>query len=241
MSRQYVQIHETAYPNKSLDAALSASASQQLLIQSVAAVNGTGASADIGIFASVNDSQFKVIAKAASDTDVTATIQAGSAITILPTTNDYGFIVQASRRFNCIAFNVSQAETGSPTYTYAYWDGSTWQSFTPLSSTVYTGTNDAIVFAAPLDWAVGSDSLVGDDGMYSIRVVGTAAPATAVQIDAIRIGSTLSYREGIGQYGALNMSMDNEPLLLQGGEVVFPYFSTADAGNRLEIAYKVSP
>lgn len=204
MSRQYVQIHETAYPNKSLDSGISASASQQLLINSVAAVNGTGGSLDIGIFASVNASQYKVLTRGASDIDVTATIQAGSAITILPTTNDYGFIVQASRRFNCIAFDVSQAATGSPTYAYSYWDGAAWQGFTPLQIPTLTGTGiDALVFSIPSDWAVGSDATVGDDGMYSILVTSNPAVATAVQIDRILVGSTLTYRAGIGQYGAL--------------------------------------
>lgn len=242
MVREHLRIYETAYPSLSHDEISIADPSVQLQIHSIASENGNASSIAMAVCHSVNDAQWKAWTVQAADAEVTSTIQADSEITMFPTTNNYGMIIQATKRFNMVTFNISQIETGSPVYSYQYYNGSAWATLPLLNSPAYTSTGAMVIlFAAPLDWAVGDSTNSTDDTMYSIRIRATTAPSQAVLVDEMNVAKTIAYRQTVGDNGVLNIDMATEPLVLQGSESIIPYFSTANAANRLEIAYKIKP
>lgn len=242
MGRENIRLYETAYPVLSLSDAISITASQQLQLHSVAMENGNAATIAMALLHSCNNYKWKVWTVTASDAEVTSDIQAGTTINMFPTTNDYGLIIQNDERFNMVAFNISQEQTGSPVYVYQYYNGSSWTTLPLLNSPVYTATGKMVIlFAAPLDWAVGDGSNSTDDTKYSIKITASTAPSQAVQVNELKVCKTIAYRQEVADNGVLILDMGNSPLLLQQGETVIPYFSTANAANRLEIAYKLNP
>jgi hypothetical protein len=122
----------------------------------------------------------------------TSAIQAGTATTIFTTTNNDGFLSYAIQPFNKLTFNVSQAETGAPVYTYEYWNGSAWTALSGVSAPnlTTTGSKD-LTWTIPSNWAVGDGTEVGGStSYYTIRVLATTAPATAVQINSLSVINT---------------------------------------------------
>lgn len=238
MNRDNISVLQTAYPNQSLTAALSAPANKQLLINSIAAVNGSAADMDIAIGHSINNSEWEVLVTDNSvETDVTTAIQAGTATSVIGTTNNDQFIVQAKEKFGFIAFDVSQAQAGSPVYTYTYYNGSSFVTLTLISSVSYAATGVQIaLFLPPVDWTADAD------GFYAIRVRATTAPSQAVQIDSMKVCRVLAYREEIQSKGQLQVLFElPKQLLLQAGEEIVPYFSFSNASNIIEASYQISP
>ena len=244
MNRQ-MQNFECGYPTIARDAALSSpSTNKQLYIQSASVYNSTGSSIDCGVGVRYQVASWKLYQLNAASTDLTSTIQAGSSSTILPTTNNYGFLVQCKDVFGLISLTISQAELGSPTYSYQYWNGSAWATLTLRNSFVYTSTGSiAIAFAPPVDWAKGCGSLVADfnslNAGYCIRVRGTTAPSTAVIVNAMAVSRLWAYRS-LATKGSLLVDLTASPALLEVGESVQPFFATAAANNSVEVSYQVS-
>ena len=85
MLREFLRIHETAYPYLSHGEIALTSSDKQLQIHSIAAENGNPSAIAMAVCHSVNDYQWKVWTVTASDTEVTSTIQADSAISMFPT------------------------------------------------------------------------------------------------------------------------------------------------------------
>lgn len=243
--RQYFSHIERAYTTVAKDAALSSpSSNKQLAIHSAAAYNATISAMDVGLGVRFDTTAWKLFTVQASNTDATSAIQAGTETTILPTTNNYGFIVQAKKPFGLLSLTISQAETGSPTYSYQYWNGSAWATLNLRNSPVYTSTGSiAIAFAPPLDWAEGNGSATADfsttQAGYCIRVRGTTAPATAVKITALNVSKFWAFRN-VSSKGYMRVSFDDKSDLLEIGESVQAYFGTADNSNTVEISYQVS-
>lgn len=129
---------------------------------------------------------------ATPNVDRTATIQAGTAVTIYTTTNNDGYLAYGVNPFNKITFTVSQAETGAPVYTYEYWNGSAWTAFTPTTLPDFTATGSTFVaFTAPSAWAAGDGTEVaGNTAYYAIRALATTAPGTAVQVTSMTVTNT---------------------------------------------------
>lgn len=244
MNKQ-IQFFECGYPTVAKDAALSSpSTNKQLVVHNASVYNSTSSSVDCGIGLRYQTASWKLYQLNASTTDLTSTIQAGTASTILPTTNNYGFLVQCKDIFGLISLTISQAETGSPTYSYQYWNGSTWATLTLRNSFVYTAAASiGIAFAPPVDWAKGCGSLVDDfsslNAGYCIRVRGTTAPSTAVQVTAMAVSKFWAYRSLVGK-GMLLMNFEDTPVVLEVGESVQPFFATAAANNTVEINYQVN-
>jgi hypothetical protein len=171
----------------------------------------------------------------------TATIQAGSTITAFPTTNNYGLLVQSRNPFSAIAFNISQAETGSPVYTYEYWNGSSWTALVLENTPIYTATGvQALVFQAPIDWVVGDSTEGGNADLYSVRMLATTAPSQAVQFNSLKVLKLLALSE-VADKGSLISDFSESPLLLQTGEAIIPFFSYTSTHNRIDLSYKVNP
>lgn len=238
-----LQTSTSAYPDQGHTISYTPSSSQQLEVHKISAYNASAAENGIGLFHSVATPHFKLWKLlAAGDAEFTSTIQAGTATAIFNTTNNDGCLFQAKEKFNMISFNVSQAQTGSPVYTYKYYNGSSYATLTLLNTPAYSATGiQVIVFNAPVDWAVGDGSEDGDSTLYSIQVISTTAPSQAVQINALKIGKMLEYNESVLPCGSLEVDFQTKPYLLQVGEAIIPFFSYSNASNRLEIAYKISP
>jgi len=240
--QQRLQVSTSAYSDQGLMQTLTVASNQQMEVYSALAYNALAGENSIGLyhsFASPNFKLWKLLA--AGDAEFTSTIQAGSTVSIFNTTNNDGCLFQAKDKFNMIAFNVSQAETGSPVYTYKYWNGSSFSTLTLLNTPSYSATGiQVIIFEAPSDWVVGDGSEDTDPLLYSIQIISTTAPSQAVQINSLKLGKVLGYSEAIESCGELEVEFDIEPLLLQVGEGIIPFFSYTDPSNRLEITYKVS-
>lgn len=241
MHRDNLRLVQIGYPNISHDAALTAPATQQLYVHSITAYNGNASANNLGLAHSFTASHWGLYSIGASTTSVTATIQAGSSTTLFGTTNNYGIIVQGKSPFGLVTASVSQASTGSPVYSYQYWDGSTWQTLTLLSTPSWASTGrKAIMFLPPVDWAVGSGG-AADDTLYSIRVRATTAPSQAVLGTAMKVCRVIVYRGAVATTKQLGVIFKTRPYLLEQGEAIIGFFSTADAGNSVEIAYQLSP
>lgn len=244
-NRQGIQLVETGYASIAKDAVLSSpSTNKQLVIHSASACNAYSASMDVGLGVRLASAAWKFWLVGASNTDSTSAIQAGTATSILPATNNYGFIVQAKDKFGLLSFTVSQAETGSPVYSYQYWNGSAWTTLTLRNSPVYTSTGSiGIAFAPPVDWTAGNGSATADFSSltagYCIRVRGTTAPGTAVQVTATAVSKFWAYRN-LSSKSALMIDFEELPPVLDIGESVQAFFATAYASNSVEIAYQVN-
>lgn len=241
MSKQRIQSLVSAYPDQGFTAFLTASASQQLEVHQINAFNATAAENAIGLFHSVSTAQIKVYTLRASDADATAALLAGTATSFFTTSNNQGMLFQSKDKFNMVGFNVSQAQTGSPVYTYEYYNGSGWVTLPLLNTPLYSATGiQVIAFNAPVDWVVGDSTEDGDSTLFSIRVLATTAPSQAVQINSIRFGKLLKYSDSVPASGNLEIDFDSQPFLLQGGESIIPFFSYSNASNTIGIDYKVS-
>lgn len=233
MNRQNLSTIRVEYPNQSFDAALSAPSNQQLLLSSVTAYNGLPAINDVGIATSVTSDQWFL--ESTTGADLTAEIQAGETVTIFPIATDEGYVVRGKSKFDLISFNVSTAETGSPAYTYEYWNGSTWNILPLLQPVSYASTGlVAVLFSAPLDWIADADSL------FTIKV--TATSVSVVQINSLKVCEVLVYRESVLPYGHVACLFENtRQLLLQQGESVIGFFALPSSLNTMEATYQINP
>lgn len=131
---------------------------------------------------------------ATPNVDKTAAIQAGTASTIITTTNNDGYLVYGVNPFNKVSLTISTAATGgSPVYTYEYWNGSAWTAFTPTTLPDYTAVGSTFfAFTAPSAWAAGDGTEVaGNTTYYAIRVLATTAPSsTGVNVTSVTVTNT---------------------------------------------------
>jgi hypothetical protein len=238
-----LQTSTSAYPDQGHTISYTPASNMQLEVYKASAYNASAAENGVGLFHSVSPPDFKLYKLlAAGDVDFSAEIKAGTAVSIFNTTNNDGCLFQSKEKFNMISFNISQAQTGSPVYTYKYYNGSTFATLALLNTPSYSATGiQVIVFNAPVDWAVGDGTEDGDSTLYSIQVISTTAPSQAVQINALKIGKMLAYNEAVLPGASLEVDFDEQPYLLQVSEAIIPFFSYSNASNRLEIAYKISP
>lgn len=243
-NQQFTRLSSLAYADQGYTIGFSAPTGNQFLIGSISVYNAVASENAIGLYHSITNSQFKMAQITAGvGADVTTTIQAGTVTTVFSTTNNDGSVFQSKNKFNMVGFNISQAQTGSPVYTYAYWNGSTWATLPLLNTPVYTATGiQLITFNAPIDWAVSSGVIAGtDSSMYAIRVLATTAPGTAVRINGLRIAKMIKYQDAVLPNSYMTVDFEEEPYLLQSGEAIIPSFSYTNGSNRLELAYKYNP
>jgi hypothetical protein len=182
-----------------------------------------------------------IVADTPDFTDQTSTIQDGSTVTLYTTTTNDGFLIQSPRRFNLIGFSVTQAESGSPVYTYQYYNGTAYATLTTIKvSASYTVADHVIAFAAPQDWAVGTTAAVGGStSLYSILMKASTAPGTAVQANAMWVSAFLNFTEGVADNGkVVCTAAAGENFTLQSTEGVVPFFGTANAANTVRVTYK---
>ncbi len=238
-NRQQLQIVSSGYGSNAYEGIVTVPTNQQLLVHSFSAANGSSSAKDLGLAIRLAPGHWSLWRLAATDVDETDNIQNGTDVNLFSTTNNDGFLVQSRFKFSLIMFNVSQAETGSPTYTYEYYNGSTWVTLTLRNTLTYTTTGKKVIaFNAPIDWEVGDGTEGGDNTLYSIRVLATTAPSQAVQADSMFIGKLIVFREDVPSKGQLQVVFEAKPLLLEQGETLVPYFETVAAGNVVEASYQ---
>lgn len=251
---QQLRVVTTGYGENFFSPAVSIASSLQLRLYKMIAHNRSGGAVDVGLVKKFKDANtaFKAYTITAASTpdaaEVTDALIAGTSTAIFTTTNNDGFLIQSQNKFNLIAFLVSQAESGSPVYTYQYFNGTAYSTLTTIAvPAAYSAGKKVVAFNAPLDWATGSSAAVGGEltGYYSILVRATTASGQSVLVantagSAISIGSFLDFREGVADNGSVEFSVDvSDPVFtFDAGENVAGYFGgTASASNSLMVQY----
>jgi len=210
MIRERLQISDTVkYPNQSFDAAVSAASAKQLEVSSAAAFNGSVAENNVGIAHSV------------TSTRISSSLSGDN------------YSIKSKDKFNMAAMSIGTADSSGATFTYKYWNGSTFATLTLLNTPVLTATGKkAILFDAPLDWALDADSY------WTIRIDATTTPNFV--FTSVLPCRVLAYREGVQPKATLEVNFE-DPVLLQSGEGIVGFFSFADSLNTLKASYKNSP
>lgn len=223
-------------------------ATKQINLYSAWAVNGSGLSIDVGICKKLGNDEWKaysiIAANTPDATDVTASIQAGTATNIFTTTINDGFMIGAKQKFGVIGLTVSQADSGSPVYAIRYYNGSAMATLTGYSIPAsYAAGTVLITFPAPIDWVPGSTAAVGgDSSLYMVEVVATTAGGQIVKATSAWICQFLAYTPGLADRGYIQFDTlsSDYPLVLSGNQQVLPYFGgTANAKNTFGALFSI--
>lgn len=130
---------------------------------------------------------------ATPNVDRTATIQAGSNVNIFTTTVNDGFIVYGVKQFDKLSITIVTPAVAGPTYTYEYWNGTTWAGLSTIVVPDFTAAAVTfLTFNIPSNWAVGDGTETGGNNLYyAVRVLATAAPpANAIVANALLVTNT---------------------------------------------------
>lgn len=222
---------------------------KQIAVYGARVINRAGSAIDVAIVKKLAQTQsafsFGQVTAALTPqyTDKTAAIQAGGTINIFDTTANDGMLIGAPAPFNVVSFVVSQAESGSPVYTYQYFNGSIYTALTTLiGPTAYTAGTIVVSFLAPIDWVPGTTAAIGGFATnYNIKIVATTAPGQAVQATSMYVGQFLKYQPALADKTSMewNAIDSSAPILLSASEEVAGYFATANSGNAMEVLYSV--
>lgn len=228
----------TAYPKQASLKSVLPRADGQLRLVSAKLINNSGSSSDLGIFRGLaNNVLFAAIA-AASYTDVTASINAGTSTTIIPAVNGDGFVVGSEETFGLVPIVVSQADGGGATYTYQYWNGVALATLSGISlpANYSTLAEAPIVFPQPIDWAPGitiAGVTVPDQTKYYIYVKATTAGAAALKVNYMKAAQMIDYQEGVATKGFFSWAITTLELSLRwnSSDWLQPYFGVAANTN----------
>lgn len=240
-NRYGIQIFQAGYPSIGQSSFTLVSSTNQINLHSISAFNSGGSACDVGLSIVNATSTWKLYignVNNGTPTNKTSTIQAGSTVNIFDTTTNNGFMVECSKVFGYLTFNLSQAQSGSPVYSYQYWNGTSWATLNTNQVPASYGTGyNYVTFNHPVDWVKGDNGLGSNDG-YAIRVRSTTAGGQAVQASSLRVGRWIAYRNSVATLNGLQAIFDQHPLLLDNSEALAPYFSTATSTNSIEAAYQ---
>lgn len=234
-----------AYDQVSKSAVLTPGSGQQLSLYYAKAQNQSGGTINLGLLLKIAQTDpyllFGSYVSPGPLTDSTTAINAGTATNIFTTTSNDGFVIQAKKPFNLVGFTVSQAQTGSPVYTYKYYNGSSYTDIPTVYGTPdYSATGDTVLlFPTPRDWAVGSTVGVGGSAaLYSIHAQASTAPGQAVKATAFWVGKLIEYAASVPNNGYLDVQWDvTLPKVLDSLEGLLPYFSTSSSSNNVTAQY----
>jgi hypothetical protein len=227
-------------------AVLAPASGKQLHLFSARVHNRSGSAMDLGILKKLNPNSwlyYKIVAADTPDaTDLTSSIQAGSATQLSTLVNNSGFMVQAKKKFNCLSFVISTGQSGSPTYTYEYWNGAAWATLPTIAVPASYATGEQVViFLAPADWVAGTDVTTGGSSdMYSVKMKATAAPGTAPLATALVVSQLVEFSEGVADNGELVWKCPAAlPLVLDGAEAIIPYCGASNSANAASATYAI--
>lgn len=237
-----ITLFQKGYPTQGRDSYSLVASNNVPYLHSFSAFNANGSASDIGLGIAHATTTWKLLQYPnGTPVDVTASIQAGSTVNIFDTTTNHGFLIESSKQFGYCVFNLTQAQSGSPVYTYEYFNGSAWVTLNLSQTPGYTSTGLAyIVFNPPADWALGDNSLTANS-LWSIRVKASTAGGQAVQANSLRVARWITYRAGIPTQSQLQAVFDAHPYRLESGEAIVPFFASANNLNSIEAAYQQAP
>lgn len=223
-----------------LEQVLAPTAGKQIRVFSGRLLNGSGSTISSGLFVNMaNETRSVYELLSGTYTDVTSTINAGSQITLCTTSANSGIVVQAPKKFHALKIS-SNAQTGSPTLSFQYYNGSSFVTVPSIneSFTSYANGTNLFVFSAPNDWAVGGGGALDSD-MYSIRIISTSSTNAPVST-SITAYYCVDFQYNIADNAALSVNFsENYPHHLQANEGVSSYFSVAGADNRVTAFYTI--
>lgn len=227
------QVHQ--YNSLGKVSVVTAPTNKQVALLSARATNASGSTARVGVarkFATPTSTAkpYKLFTYDNS-TFTEVTLPLSGATTIVSTTQNHGFGIQAKSRFGIYGFTISQIQGGSPVYEIRYYNGSSFVTLTQVVAQAYTSTGDTIaIFAPPFDWAPGGGSGL-DANMYSIRVRATTATSQAIQATDIWVANPLDFAV-LTTNSSMSLELSEEhPLILEAGEGIMPFFSVASTSN----------
>lgn len=244
MTRGYPVSSLVQYSTKGKGNAFAVQESKQVFLYNARAFNNSGGAINVGLlrnFVSAEYVLWQYVAIGTVYTNITAAVVAGTATNIFNGANNDGFVLQSPSQFGMMGMTTSAFGAGG-TITYKYWTGAAFTTLTTLEVPAnYNSAADRwIVFLPPPDWVAGGPAAV-NQSQYSIFVQSTTAPAAAVAINAIWVGGWLEFYQGVPNNAAVQMSYpDSKPFLLNGGEGIIPYFSTANAANQVGAYYIIN-
>jgi len=217
---------------------------RQVHVYDVALHNGSAATIDMGILKRMSLSDVSVYTLTAASTPdalIDTGLKLGTATRLFTATNNDGFMIQSSHRFSLIGLNVSTAGAGG-TYVLSYYNGTAYTTLTTIAAPADLSTTGTklFLFAPPIDWVVGTTAAVGGDAsMYSIRVVATTAPGSAVSANRLWVGQSIDIALQVAAKSNMVRSFyAYQPLMLGGEEGILPYFGgTASAANMVSVTY----
>jgi len=218
----------------------------QLGVGEVILVNRSGVAADVGFGwkqpnALWEAGQIDVSATPDFIDDTTDAQDAGTDdFALFTTTNDDGFLVRSTHKFNVIGMTVGTAEAGTPTYVYEYYNGTAMATLPTYSTpAAFTAADHIISFPAPHDWATGSTAAVSTDsaGKYVIQVTASTAPTTAPLANVLWVTTLFDYFPLLADDAALNFEMSTEVVVPAAASIV-PYFGTAATGNTIQVHWR---
>lgn len=240
-NRYNIELMQSGYSTNGKDSFSLVPSNVQIYLHSFSAFNANATASDIGLGVTNTVATWKLYVgnvNGGTPTNVTTAIQAGTTENIFDTTNNHGFLVECSKKFGQLIFNVTQAQSGSPVYSYQYWNGTSWATLNLNQTPVYTSTGYVYVpFNPPIDWATGDGGMGADNG-YSIRVRSTTAGGQNVQVNSLKVARWFCYRQDVPSLSQLQVIFDDHPELLDVGEQLIPYYETANNLNSVEAAFQ---
>jgi hypothetical protein len=215
-------------------------ANRQLAIYSVAAINKSGGSCDVAIGKLLNNLSWNIFRDQASTVaQQDSSIKAGTAVGFFANDND-SLYAGANDQFGVLGLTIAQANTGSPVYTYTYYNGATWATLTCVASvTDYTTGDKFIIFLPPSDWVKSSNVTGLSTDKYYIRIKSTTKSNQAVNVSAAWVITFLGYRYALANNSAFQLDCPDhtKPMTFGVGEGLVPYFGTTNAANCMEVSY----
>jgi len=174
------------------------------------------------------------------------------------TTNNDGWVVYSTKRFNTVVASVTTPSSGggpAPVHEYRYWNGSAWtdlsmvEQFT-FGSHVSLGEHP-IIWSVPGDWAL--STLTGPAegipaGVYAMRVRATTAPSTGggpVGVAAVAgqlfVGYTGRWTSLLVPAGGAVHDAGLEAPLCSLSEAPWAVLTQASVGHRIVVVGEQTP
>lgn len=217
-------------------------ANQQVQLHSYAVNNANVVACDVGLGVAYGNYAWKLYSLVSGvAADLTSSVQSNVASQIFTLVNDDGYMVSCQHPFGYLYLEVGQASTGSPVYSYDYFNGSVWSTLTPLQTPVYSSSGSVfLAFNPPVDWVAGDGGYTADS-LYSIRVLASTAPTQVVNLSGMAVSKWLYYQTSLAANSRLQVTFDPHPVLLENAEALSPYFSLSYVQNSIEASYQVAP
>lgn len=241
-NRRHIQLAQAGCPTIGASSFSLVPQNAQINLHSYSAFNASATSCDVGLGVAFSPASWDFYTyNGTAALLVTPTVQAGSAVNLFTTTTNSGFMVECKAPFGFLMMTLSQAQSGSPAYTYQYWNGTAWTTLNVTTAATYTSIGVIyLTFNPPVDWVKGDGGLGLNTG-YAILVKSSTAGGQSVTATQARVSRWIAYNVSLGGTSRFQVTFDIAPYLLDSGEQLSPYFSTANNLNTFEASWQINP